>query len=321
MTFFGRNDARRDPRRLAAVAETRLLGTVPEERFDRLTRVAASALNVPAAFLSIVGRDSDFYKSAVGMPEPLASERSMRGETFCHFALVSDGVLAIEDARTHPVLSQVATVRTLGVVAYLGVPLRSRSGHAIGAFCAIDTKSRRWSESDVDIMISLARVTLSEIQLTNVSLHYDPTADFQASVTPIIYALFLRILGNRDSASRLLTRFMDGFFARNDVSLPLDTRSQAVLIRAARTAALHEKEEQGLATIPLQETDHLPDSLSEMERRILSLAYFDGLKIERIAEAVKLAAPEVRRQLLAAMNKVRSGRPLRAQSESEVNPS
>ena len=63
------------PTRLEALSRTKLLDTAPEESFDRLTRLAAKLLAVPATFFSLVDQHRDFYKSAYGFDEPLASER------------------------------------------------------------------------------------------------------------------------------------------------------------------------------------------------------------------------------------------------------
>ena len=82
------NAARLDPARLQAVCDTGLLDTPAEESFDRLTRLAARLLEVPATFVSLVDAGRDFYKSAIGFGEPLASERQLQGRTFCHYALL-----------------------------------------------------------------------------------------------------------------------------------------------------------------------------------------------------------------------------------------
>src|SRR5688500_4955558 len=123
-----RHAARMDAERLRAVEKSGLFGGTPEERLDQLTRLAAESLGAAAAFVSIVGADADYYKSCFGFPEDLEKSRTLSGETFCHFTLVAGGVLAIEDARTHPTFSQVPTVQSLGVIAYLGVPIRSEDG-------------------------------------------------------------------------------------------------------------------------------------------------------------------------------------------------
>lgn len=305
MDFSRRHEARLDTRRLAAVAETELVGTAPEERFDRLTRLAAHTLGVPVTFLSLVDHDSDFYKSAHGLPEPLATTRALGGETFCHFTLVSDGVLVVEDARSHPLLSQVPTVESLGVVAYLGVPLLSADGHAIGAFCAVDTAPRSWSESDIDALVALARATLGEIRSQRHPGSHPTREQLYDSLAPVVYALFLRILGDRTAASELLATFMNEVLQGHAATRDDEDSSRAKILHDARKAALAYRDQRGPAVATPARNDHFPISLSEIECRVLSLAYFDGLKIQRIAEIVEAPAEQVRRNLVEAMHKVR----------------
>lgn len=152
----------RNPVRLAAVRMTELLHSQSEVFFDRLTRMAATVAKAPAAFLSLVNEHSDFYKSCYGFDEALTCSRELTGVTFCHFALVSDGPLVIEDTRGHPVFRTVPTVESMNIAAYLGVPL-SVGGQALGAFCVIDHRPRRWSDSEIDGVAALARSANSEI--------------------------------------------------------------------------------------------------------------------------------------------------------------
>ena len=150
---------------MAAVRSTSLLDSPTERSFDRLTRLAARLTGAPVTFISLVDEHRDFYKSCFGFPEPLASKREMPGTTFCHFALSSKGPLVIEDTLADPVYSQVPTVESLGVRAYLGVPLTLASGLTIGSFCAIDFQPRIWSALDIEVMSELATSTLREIEL------------------------------------------------------------------------------------------------------------------------------------------------------------
>ena len=152
-----------DPDRLDALRATGLLDTPAEQRFDALTQHAAAMLGVPITFISLVDRDRDFYKSAFGMPEPLSHVRQLEGRTFCHYALGSDGPLVIGDAARDPVYRHVPSVTTLGVRAYLGVPLSMPGGEVIGSFCAIDFEPRKWSVDDIALMTTLARATLQQI--------------------------------------------------------------------------------------------------------------------------------------------------------------
>jgi signal transduction histidine kinase len=154
-----------DPERLAAVRATGLLDTSTEGPFDRLTRLAAKLTQAPVTFISLIDDHRDFYKSCFGFPEPLASRREMTGTTFCHFALSSDGPLVIPDTLADPLYRDVPTVESLGVRAYLGVPLTVAGGQTIGSFCAIDFHPRTWSALDIEVMSELAASTLREIEL------------------------------------------------------------------------------------------------------------------------------------------------------------
>src|SRR5688500_10444309 len=159
--------ALRDPARLAAVRETGLLDAAVEQPFDRLTRLAVRLLGVPATFLSLVDENRDFYVAATGFGEPLASARELAGRTFCHFTVsgaTPDQPLVIPDTAADPLYRTVPTVRTLGVAAYVGVPLMV-DGQAVGAFCAIDTAPHSWSADEVEVLRELAASAQREMEL------------------------------------------------------------------------------------------------------------------------------------------------------------
>ena len=155
---------RLDPDRIAAVRATGLLDSEVEEVFDRLTRLAVRLVRVPAAFISLVDTNRDFYKSACGFGEPLASARQLEGLTFCHYTVQRRDPLVIPDTAGDPVYREVPTVRTLGVAAYVGVPLIVE-GQTVGAFCTIDVKPRAWTADEVEVLTELAASAQREIEL------------------------------------------------------------------------------------------------------------------------------------------------------------
>lgn len=154
-----------DAQRLEAVRRTGLLDTPPEESFDRLTRLAARLTGAPVSFLSLVDRERDFYKSAHGFAEPLASAREIAGRTFCHYALINDQPLVLSDVTGLPVFRDVPTVQSLGVRAYAGVPLVTADGQVLGSFCAVDFKAKQWTAQDIEVLTELAQSALREIEL------------------------------------------------------------------------------------------------------------------------------------------------------------
>jgi PAS domain S-box-containing protein len=154
------------PDRLAALRQTALLDTAPEEGFDRLTRMAARLLGASTSLISLVAADRQFFKSAIGLPEPLASQRiAPLSFSFCSTVVGTGEPLIVEDARRHPLLRHSPAVRELGWVAYAGVPLITREGHVIGSFCVVDRMPRLWSERDIALLQDLAASAITEVEL------------------------------------------------------------------------------------------------------------------------------------------------------------
>ncbi len=154
------------PDRLTALRRTALLDTPPEESFDRLTRMAARLLGTPVSLIALVADDRQFFKSAVGLPEPWASRRvTPISFSFCGQVVATGEPLVLEDARRHPLLRHNPVIRELGWVAYAGVPLVTRDGHTIGALCVADKTPRLWSERDIALLQDLAASVVTEIEL------------------------------------------------------------------------------------------------------------------------------------------------------------
>ena len=130
-----------------------------------MTRLVVKLLNVPAAFINLVDANRDFYKSSAGFGEPLQSERQTTQRTFCHYAIQSSGPLVIDDAVAHPLYREIPSVKSLGIGAYIGVPLVMDEGQAIGTFCVIDTKPRRWTPTEIEALTELAASAKREIEL------------------------------------------------------------------------------------------------------------------------------------------------------------
>jgi PAS domain S-box-containing protein len=154
------------PDRLAALRHTALLDTPPEEGFDRLTRMAARLLGTPVALISLISEDRQFFKSAIGLPEPWASRRAAPLSFSFDAQVVSTGEqLVVEDARRHPLLRHSTAIRELGWVAYAGVPLVTRDGQTVGSFSVVDKMPRLWSERDIALLKDLAASAVTEIEL------------------------------------------------------------------------------------------------------------------------------------------------------------
>ncbi|CAA9490810.1 MAG: RsbT co-antagonist protein RsbRA, partial [uncultured Solirubrobacteraceae bacterium] len=155
-----------DPARLRALRRTNLLDTAAEESFDRLTRVAASALGVPVSLVSLVDEDRQFFKSCLGLPQPWADRRETPlTHSFCQHVVTGAAPLIISDAREHPLVHDNLAIVDLGVIAYAGIPLKMPDGEIIGSLCAVDSVPRDWSDQDVEMLSDLAAAVMTEVRL------------------------------------------------------------------------------------------------------------------------------------------------------------
>lgn len=155
----------RDPERLAALDATGLLDSPLDEVFTRLARLAALTLRADAAALSLVGADREFALTCVRSPALNATqEDSPLSRSFCKHAVAIRRPLVIQDTVGHPWVAEMAPVHE-GVRSYLGVPLVTRAGHALGALCVYGYEPRGWTEEEVAVLTELAESARIEIEL------------------------------------------------------------------------------------------------------------------------------------------------------------
>lgn len=146
--------------RVAAARRLGLLDTPPEERFDRITRLAQRIFNVPIALLGLTDANRQWFKSCQG----LAASEVPRNLAFCAYALVQDDALIIPDTTrdprfvANPLVTDFPHARF-----YAGRQLRSPDGDVYGTLCLIDTKPRTFSAEERQILDDLAACAESEL--------------------------------------------------------------------------------------------------------------------------------------------------------------
>ncbi|WP_417615147.1 diguanylate cyclase domain-containing protein [Oceanisphaera sp.] len=149
-----------EAQRLETLRALKILDSAPEERFDRLTRMAKRMFGVPIALVSIIDSDRQWFKSAQG----LDATETPRDLSFCGHAILGEGLFlipdAIEDERFHdnPLVTEAPNIRF-----YAGCPLRVANGHKMGTLCLIDDKPRVMDEEDQQLLRDLAAMAEQEI--------------------------------------------------------------------------------------------------------------------------------------------------------------
>lgn len=155
-----------DPARIAALRRTSLLDTPPEEQFDRVVHLTSQTLHTPAVLFSLVDAEREFFKSSTGLPEPWRSKREAPlSHSFCQHVVLSGKPLIIEDAREHPWVQDNPAITEMSIVAYAGMPLWSRDGYVLGAFCAAYPEPHPWGASEIRMLEEFTAVAVHEIAL------------------------------------------------------------------------------------------------------------------------------------------------------------
>lgn len=143
--------------RQAAVEALGLLDSAPEERFDRLVRMARTTFGTASAAVSLLDHDRWWAKSVAGpvaaLPGALPLEQP-RGRTLCDRTVRSDEVLVIGDLALDPEVHP--DLVAAGFRFYAGAPIESPDGYRVGALCVLDTEPRRAEDVDRAVLHQLA---------------------------------------------------------------------------------------------------------------------------------------------------------------------
>jgi diguanylate cyclase (GGDEF)-like protein len=158
--------------RLAELRSIGILDTQAEERYDRFTRLAKRAFNVPFAMLSLVDEKREWFKSRQGMEE---TELPREG-SFSTEAIKQDKVMVIQDATRDPRFSKLA--RESGIKFYAGCPIKTHRNYRIGTLCIADTTPRNFTPEDHACLQDLARLIEEEIAVQSIANIDDLTSLF-----------------------------------------------------------------------------------------------------------------------------------------------
>ena len=132
--------------RVEAVRELGLLDTPPEERFDRVVRLAKRLFDVSVVAVTLIDHDRLFVKSAAGFEAGASVPRDI---AFGPRMVATGQAVVVPDARLdeawadHPSVTGDPHIRF-----YAATPLAGPKGELVGALCLVDHEPRELSVSD-----------------------------------------------------------------------------------------------------------------------------------------------------------------------------
>ncbi len=154
-----------EQKRLAALAALHILDTPREERFDRITRMAARLLGMPIAQIAFVDAERQWFKSSLGVD----TAETPRSVSMCAHAIQAEDTFVVCDAATDPRFSKNPMILGEGPIRfYAAHPLKTLDGQRVGALCVADHRPRELSADQAAVLRDLTG--LAEDELNSIDL-------------------------------------------------------------------------------------------------------------------------------------------------------
>ena len=148
--------------RLRALRNLHILDTPPEDRFDRIVRLAARVFDMPISYISMVDVSRQWFKSRHGID----ATETPRDISFCGQAILQNDPFVISDLSRDERFAQSPLVTgTPFARFYAGMPLAIEEGVNVGTLCVLDTKPRELTAVQVNILRDLGNLVEHELQL------------------------------------------------------------------------------------------------------------------------------------------------------------
>ncbi|MEI4263986.1 GGDEF domain-containing protein [Roseovarius sp. D0-M9] len=133
-----------------------------EASFDHITKLLQIALEMEMVTISLVGVDKQTFKACQG----LDLTESPREIAFCNIAIRSYEPLIIEDTHQDArVKNNPLVTGSLFLRSYIGAPLTTADGYNLGTICAFDSRPRRFTARESEMIIKCAELVVNQLEL------------------------------------------------------------------------------------------------------------------------------------------------------------
>ena len=151
--------------RLAALGSYDLADPELLESLDRITELAAAHFDVDRASVNIISERSQEFLACYGGANDW--DTMDREDSICTFTILEDDdVMTVEDVTEDPRFeSRSETLTDMGIRAYMGANLVTKTGLVIGPLCIYDDEPRSFSAADEAYLQDLAAVAMDVVEL------------------------------------------------------------------------------------------------------------------------------------------------------------
>jgi signal transduction histidine kinase/CheY-like chemotaxis protein len=156
--------------RIAAVRALNILDSLPDGRFDLVTRLATHLLDVPISIISLIDVNRQWFKSCLGLPDT----EFPRSISFCAYTILGDDPFVIPDTLADPRFADNPLVTGAPDVRfYAGLPLHDAAGFRVGTLSILDRRPRELSPEDLQTLKELAVSAEEELHAIEQSREYE----------------------------------------------------------------------------------------------------------------------------------------------------
>ncbi|MBN3753863.1 sensor domain-containing diguanylate cyclase [Paraburkholderia sp. Tr-20389] len=200
--------------RVETLRSFHILDTPPEERFDRLTRLARRLFGVPIAAVTLVDSHRQWFKSHPG----LEASETPRDVSFCGHAILDGDLFLVNDASLdvrfadNPLVTGDPNIRF-----YAGYPLTVDNGSRLGTLCLIDVKPRALDDEERVLLRDLARMAEQEIAAVQLATTDELTGLSNRRGFEALAQHAIKLCKRAQKAASLLFFDLNGFKQINDV--------------------------------------------------------------------------------------------------------
>ncbi|HEX8429763.1 MAG TPA: GAF domain-containing protein [Longimicrobium sp.] len=170
MTPFAANDPRsapamHDPARLQDIFDLGLTDEREDPVLNAIAEEASTRLQLPISMVSIIMDDAQGLAGSHGLYGWTAEAGGLPVEwSFCAHSVRTREEFVVENAATHPVMSESPVVKVDGIRCYAGIPLISARGHVLGNLCVIGAEERTFDEAEMEVLRGLAARAVARIE-------------------------------------------------------------------------------------------------------------------------------------------------------------
>ncbi|QXZ11372.1 AI-2E family transporter [Comamonas sp. Y33R10-2] len=155
-----------DELRVKALHESGVLTESLKPLYYEVAKQAVNAFNTKWAQVSWVDADRVYMpESVLPSPEDGAALRSLpRGKTVSSYVVYEEEAIVVGDLARDPRFASDATVQSLKLRFYAGVPLRDKKGHVLGCFSILDDEPRNLSDDELALLTSMAQQLMEQVR-------------------------------------------------------------------------------------------------------------------------------------------------------------